>query len=530
MPAFAGMLISLLLPTVQTVLISLESGGALTPSTFVGLENYGQVLGSRSPFWPALGFSLSLVLMPLLVALVVGPPLALALDRAGGRIRRAGRVVLSLSLIVFSPTAVAASWLRGLRPEESGLVTVSRALGDPATAPGALRLIVAAATFGLVCALAVMAFLPALRGESPGLAVLAVGGVVVLAMLAAGLQTFSTGLAMTRGGPVGSTRTLAGLQYDFAFVTARPGMGAVVATVMGLALGVLGVAATIIVVAGSMRVSLLPGDPRPVETPGGATARRASPGGVVAGLLALVAVAAITLFLTWPWLSALLEPSTPSGAGLSVAGPRTQVNTWGPALIGAVISVGTAYLAALGIGGLRPLGRRSEWLLLPFAPWLFVGVGPVSVAGWSNLRGMRLIDTFVALVQPFLVSVPALLIMTLLCKGLAERSGGDFLGGVVRPSLPMAGVLAGAVTLVNAQDLLWPLLVVHDRAMVTAPVAQLLQVGQFGRVVADVGLTTPPAVVVIALAAVVAAQLLYLDRLAVTVGGRRDSPIPALPA
>ncbi|WP_144069926.1 sugar ABC transporter permease [Nonomuraea indica] len=556
MPAAAGTLISLVLPSVQTVLLSFESGGALTPSTPAGLANYDRVLGADGPYWAALGFSLSLVLLPLLVALVAGPLLALALDRAGGLVRRAGAVVLWLSLIVFSPTAVAASWLRGLRADEPGLTSLARSLGDPATAPGALRLIVAAATFGVVCALAVTAFLPALRGGAPGRAVLAVAGVVALAIPAAGLQAFTIGVALTRGGPRGATRTLAGLQYDYGFVAAQPGMGAAVATVTGVVLGLLGVAAAIVVVASRMRLSITPrradlppaaddatapGGPREISgiaksggiaktgsvaTAGsvartGGAAKAGSPVAVALGVAALVVAVAVTLVLTWPWLSALTEPATSTGAGL-----RTHVNTWVPALIGAVISVGTAYLAALGIGGLRPLGRRSEWLLLPFAPWLFVGVGPLSVAGWSNFRGMRLLDTFLVLVQPFLVSVPALFVLTLLCKGLAERTDRDLLSGVVLPSLPMAGVLTGAVTLVNAQDVLWPLLVTHDRELATAPVVQMLQLTQFGRAAADVALTTPLPVVAIALLAVVTAQILHLDRLTLTVGGESRSPVP----
>lgn len=549
MPAVAGMLISLLLPTVQTVLLSFRSGGILTPGTDVGMENYARLFGAGSAFWTALGFSLSLVLVPLVVALVVGPLLALALDRAGSRVRQAGRVVLSLSLIVFSPTAVAASWSRGFRPGGSdGPGGLTALLVDPGTAPAAMRLIIAAATFGVVCALAVLAFLPALRGESPGRSVAgmaAVAAVVVLAMAAAGVQTFSAVLAMTRGGPRRSTHTPAVLQYDLAFVVAQPGRGAAVATLTGVLLGVLGLAAALVVVTSGMRLSLVPraggagpaaAPPVPPHRPGqaapspgnvpvaapaahpGAEGRRPTAAAVVIGVAALVAVAGVTLVLTWPWAAALLEPSTPTGGGA-----RVQINTWVPALTGAVVSVGTAYLAALGIGGLRPLGRRSEWLLLAFAPWLFVGVGPLSVADWTILRGLGLVNTFPALIPPFLVSVPALFVLTLLCKGLAERNGRDLLGGVVRPSLPMAAILTGAVALVNAQDLLWPLLVAHERDLATAPVALFGQLGQFGPLQADAGLTTPLPIVAIALIAVVAAQLLHLDRLALTVGRRRDS-------
>ncbi|WP_156325807.1 hypothetical protein [Nonomuraea sp. SBT364] len=249
--------------------------------------------------------------------------------------------------------------------------------------------------------------------------------------------------------------------------------------------------------------------------------RRAPVVAVVVGVAALLAVVAVTLWLTWPWVAALFEPADEGGLP---SGPRTHVNTWVPALAGALVSVGVAYLAALGIGGLRPLGRGSEWLLLPFAPWLFVGAGPLSIANWNTLRGLGLIDTFVALIPPLLISVPALVILTLLCKGLAARTDRDFLSGVLLPSLPMAGILVLAVTFLNAQDVLWPLLVAHDPALATAPVVQVTALGQFTGGPVPAGLGTPLVAVLLMLAAAVAAQLYYLDRLAVTVGRDTGSP------
>ncbi|MER6949900.1 hypothetical protein ABT294_38380 [Nonomuraea sp. NPDC000554] len=553
LPALVGALITLIIPTVQTIVLSFETGRIAGPSRFVGLENYGQLAGDAT-FWRALGFSLSLAVAPLLVTVVVGPLLALALDRAGAWPRRAGRVVLSLAIVTFSPVAVAAAWLQGLRPDASGVAALAEGLRDPATAPGALRLVIAAATFGVLCALAVTAFLPTLRGGAVTASMLAVGALLVLATLAVALQAFSVGLAMTQGGPNGSTDTVASLQYSLAFRDFKLGLGAAMATASGVLVGVLGVVATIVAAVSGLRITLTPrpaSEPGPpvaqpaygqaapplvpdqggspsspahgqVSAPAGTppapqpSARRVSAGSVVAGVAALGVVTAVALLLTWPWLSALFAATQPVTGAPSTL--RTQVNTWVPAVIGALISVGTAYLAALGIGGLRPLGRRSEWLLLPFAPWLFAGLGPLSLADWQMLRGMRLVDTFLALIPPLLVSVPAMLVLTLLCKGLAERTDRDFLSGVVLPSLPMAGILAGAVALMNGQDLLWPLLAAQERDLATAPVSLLQQLMGFRQASPDVGVATPLAVVVVALAATVAAQLLYLDRLAITTG------------
>ncbi|WP_049572766.1 carbohydrate ABC transporter permease [Nonomuraea sp. SBT364] len=264
MPAVIGMLITLVLPTVQTIAFSFESGGLTGPTEFVGLKNYGTALDAEGPFWPALGFTLSITIMPLLVALVVAPLLALALDRAGTWPRRAGRVALSLALVTFSPAAVAASWLRGLDPAAGGLTAMARELAEPGTAPGAFRLIFAAAMFGVVCALAVMAFLPALRGGTVTGSMLVVGALVALAALAAGLQTFTMSLALTRGGPLDSTQTLGLLQYTFAFQTIRLGLGASVGAVVGVVLGVLGILA--VVLAAARATARMPSTPRTTPT------------------------------------------------------------------------------------------------------------------------------------------------------------------------------------------------------------------------------------------------------------------------
>ncbi|MFI6923369.1 carbohydrate ABC transporter permease [Nonomuraea spiralis] len=537
-PALLGTLITLVLPTVQTVVLSLHSGGVLRESRFVGPENYAKVLGGEE-FWRALGLTLSLTVGPLLVAVAVGPLLALALDRGGALLRRAGLVTLSLAVVTFSPVGVAAAWLRGTLPDATGLATLAEGLRDPAGAPGTLRLVVVAATFGVVCALALTAFLPALRGGSPGAASVVVAVLVALAAVAVGAQAFSMGMVLTRGGPERATQTLAGLQYDYAFRMAQFGPGAAVAALTGVLLGALGVVAVVVAVTTRLRLTLLPKParsprsadgafpsassdrPAPPEEPSGPSGSggpgRRGLGGVVVGGVALVLVVAVAVVCAWPWISGVLAGGDPAAGG-----PRAQVNTWIPAVAGALVSVGVAYLGALGIGGLRPLGARSEWLLLPFAPWLFAGTGVLGVADWQNMRNLGLVDTFVALFPPLLVSVPALLVLTLLCKGLAERNDRDFFGGVLLPSLPMAGVLAGAVTLVNAHDVLWPLLVAQSPELFTVPVTLLSRLGGYSGAAPDVGAGTPLVAVAIALAAVVAAQLLYLDRLAISVNGSRS--------
>lgn len=510
-PALLGTVLTLVIPTVQTVSMSFQTGDFMHPSRSVGMKNYSSLLGDQV-FWTSAGFTLSLVVVPLLVSVVVAPLVALGLASGGSWVRRAGLTVLTLALVTFSPVAVAAAWLQGLMPDSSGVLALAAGLRDPATAPGALRLVVAAATFGAVCAIAVMAYLPALRGGTPGVAAVAVGALVALAAVAVAFQSFAFAFTLTRGGPGHTTTTLAILQYEGAFQRAQPGYGAAVATVLGILLGVLGLVATLVAVLTRLRLTVAADDPAPAPEASG----RSSGAGIAVGVIAVVVVTAVVVLCSWPALGSLFSPSERAGDY------GVQLTTWWPAIAGAVVSVGVAYLAALGIGGLRPLGRGSEWLLLAFAPWLFVGMGPLSIADWRLVRNLSLLDTAPALIPPILVSVPALFVLTLLCKGLAERGSGDFLRGVLLPSLPMAAVLAGAVALMNAQELLWPLLAEQDPSLATAPVELVREVGQFLRPESGLG-AAPVTIVVLTALVAVAAQFLYLDRLRITAGRTTDA-------
>ncbi|NUR83054.1 MAG: sugar ABC transporter permease, partial [Nonomuraea sp.] len=122
-PALLGAAITLLVPTVQTILLSLETGNVITGSRFVGSKNYVTLLGDGA-FWSAAGFSLSLVVFPLLVSVIVAPLLAFALAGAGGWPRRVGGAVLTLSLVTFSPVAVAAAWLTDAHSRSPGLAVL----------------------------------------------------------------------------------------------------------------------------------------------------------------------------------------------------------------------------------------------------------------------------------------------------------------------------------------------------------------------------------------------------------------------
>ncbi|MEU5992950.1 hypothetical protein ABZ806_28625, partial [Spirillospora sp. NPDC047418] len=485
----------------------------------------------EAEFWKALAFTVSLAVIPLVVAVVVAPLLAAALDRAGTWPRRAGRVLMSVPLVVFSPVAFSAAWLVGM--PDGGLETAFGELSDPGSARVAVVAISGLTTFGAVCGLALLGYLAVLRDRGPARWVrpaLAVGAIAALATFAVSLQTFSSVYTLTRGGPGRSTQTLSLFQFSVSFVSLSLGHGAALATVTGLILGVLGIAATLVAITTALRIDLVPADP---------AGRPVGPGRIVIAAAALLAVLAVVLVGAWPWLSVLFSSQGPRGAA-SPADGRTYLNTWVPPLLGALVSVGAAFLGALGIGGLRPLGRRSEWLLLPFAPWLFVGIGPLSISGFENARSLDLIDTFGSLIPPTLISVPALVVLTLFCRGRAAvwqaqvaagaPAAGGFLRIVAVPALPLAVLLGGATVLINAQELLWPLLVGTSRDTMTAPVALVSQLGQYSAPGVSLGFVTPLAVLVLALLVLATLQVAYLDRLTITVDRPAEAPAPALGA
>jgi ABC-type sugar transport system permease subunit len=530
-PAALTALVTLVLPTGQTIVRSFQRGGGIgLPARSAGLRNYSELLGSAT-FWKALVFSASFAIVPLLILLVVGPALAVALDRAGTWPRRVGRVLLSLPLVVFSPVAIAAGWIAG--QSDGGIATAFGRLGRGGAASPTVPLITAAAMFGFLCGLALLVFLPVMRGRAEGRpltpVMIAVGSITVLAAFAVALQVFSLGLLMGSG----KQPTLAMLEYRAAYFYYDFGGGAAAATVTGLILGVLGVLATVVAVRTGVRIEL---------RPAGAPAQPGKPppdgGRVAVGVLVLALVLAVAVVCSWPWLSGLFPAEHTLPIQLRAPTPHVYANTWIPPVLSAIVSVGAAYLGALGIGGLRPLGRRSEWLLLPFAPWLFVGIGPLSIADFENARRLGAINHFAGLLPPLLLSVPSLLVLTIFCRTRAAlwraeqaRGAPAFVRLVALPALPLAAFMGGLTVLFGAHGLLWPMLVSTGRDVQTAPVVVYRQISQFGAglIGPGPGMATPIILVVLLFLALGALQVLYLDRLVITTGpaGEAGDDAPA---
>jgi ABC-type sugar transport system permease subunit len=527
-PAVVLAVITLVIPTVRTVGTSMRAERLVRPGEGegVGFDNYARVFDDPRS-WQSVWFALSLVVVPIVVAVVVAPLLAAAAAWAGGWARLTARVALSFALVVFSPVALTIAWQRTFRDDP-------RLLADENFVAGTVRGSVAMMTFGVVCAVGVMIFLPVFRareGRRPMWpALFATAGVVTLALLAIGLQHFTVPYIMTRFGPSDTTMTPVGLMFVRGFTQADLGTGAAVAVVLLGILAVLGVAAVLIIILTRLRVSLLPLRHKQIADEAVSAPTGRNPGATVVAVLALAAVLVAVVLNARPWLDALSGP-TPD------AQPGAADRTWSSAATGAVVSVGVAYLAAIGISGLRPLGRYSEWLLLPFAPWLFVGVAPLSIEFFLAAAEQEQLNTEDVLRPMILVSVVALVIMAMLCHGQSQRwrhqvaagahAGGAFVRTVLLPTLPLGGLLFVVTLLVDAQDLLWPLLVATTPDIDTTVLSLYRAHTQFTQSLTgadfSVASATPLLAVVLGVLLVVAVQVLHLDRM-VAATGEYDEP------
>jgi ABC-type sugar transport system permease subunit len=552
----------LVVPTLGTIGLSFFDFNLMSPADFVGSANYGELFQDPR-FSEALGFTLSSAVVRVAVVAVVPLLLALAVNEFGRVVRIPVRLLFTVPLALFAPVVTALVWRLALDPRGLLFGPLLRDLGlsprpllaDPVVAKRLVLSIDGLTTFALACGLGLILYLAALRGRGaeapPWRAVrrpLIVSWVVgLLAALALAPQSFVLSFALTRGGPANSTATLALYQYAVSFAVFRFGVGAALST-LSLAVAVLlGLGTGLIVVLTGLRLERVDwGKATGLITRGG---RRR----VIAVLLLL----AMVLFTSTGCLLSVLPRVWNVVASLGLPGAyaevlaglgpvsigRSWVNTVLPPLLAILLfQMPITYLAALGIGALRPFKERSEWLLLLFSPWLFVTVGPQSPVAFLIARQLNLLDTVVALLLPSLFSVPILFILTLFFKGqephwraaLAEGQSPlkAFFSAIILPSLPLAVLLTCGSLLFGMQDLLWPLLVSVRPDSWTLPLV-LAHLGGSGApapiLAASIVVFGLPTFLFFFLALGLF-QALYLDRLALVAGRPDGAAVPDEPS
>lgn len=244
----------------------------------------------------------------------------------------------------------------------------------------------------------------------------------------------------------------------------------------------------------------------------------------VASVLSVVLVSALAIasvVVSWPWLQGILETEVAP----SIDSTTLQITTWLSSALTGLIVVGLAVVGGFGIGYLRPAGRRSEWLLLAFSPFVLVGTTSLLPALFEAGADEGTLGTLRGLVSPLWVSVPLLVLFTLVFADL-RRSRDAGVDGAVRsavaPVLGLVGLSGLVVAWVHGQQYLWPLVVSYGSdtsapmlVRAAATPAQELAPVPFG-LVAPLGVLVP-CVLLGALC------LVATDRIALR-AGRADQP------
>jgi hypothetical protein len=352
--------------------------------------------------------------------------------------------------------------------------------------------------------------------------VIAAWMVGILATIALSLQDFSLSYTLTGGGPLNATTTLAMFQFRQAFQFYRFGVSAALSVLLLAALMLCGLAAGAALVFSGLRLSFVS---RVADrTPPGSS--KAVPLLVLILILLCLLPACVLGLLPNLWVARLgLRPLVGEVLLESFPWVRVLTNTFLPLTLSVfLVQLPIAYAGALGIGALRPLGRWSEMLLLPFTPWLFVTILPVSLPAFLRLLEYGGMNRLLSLPPPLWLNVPMLVILTLFFKGQqaaweeaqARGKAGTFFSQVILPSLPLALLLGAAALFFSAGDLYWPLIVANQPDRFTVPVALAWLHGQYamnGRLMASVLIRLMLPITVGFFIVFAVFQVFYLDHL-----------------
>jgi len=243
LPAAIAVFGVIVYPILRTLLISFfEVNSALATDTpFVGLQNYIGVLTS-SGFWAAMGRTLYFTIVSTALELVFGLIVA-GLLNAKLRARWLFRAIVIIPWAI--PTIVNAAMWKGIFNAQYGALNAALTqlgiihqyqawLGDPTTALNAVIIADVWKTTPLV-AFFLLAGLTSIPSElyEAAKVVPSISVVLVLRTVEA-FKVFDIIYAMTRGGPVNGTQTVAYYAYTTAFSDQNFGLGAALSYIIVL--------------------------------------------------------------------------------------------------------------------------------------------------------------------------------------------------------------------------------------------------------------------------------------------------------
>ncbi|GAA2139075.1 hypothetical protein [Glycomyces algeriensis] len=482
-----------LLPTIRTVQLSrIEGLSVLGSAETIGTANYDEV-AAEGAFTAGLADLAGPIAMMVLAGAVLAPLAAWLIHRGGRRLRTTATVVWALAAVAFAPAALSVAWV----------IDRIVAGGDREAGlwdwPGLIA--------GVVLGLGVIAGLAALRGNATGKpALLVTACLAAFATAAAGLQTFA--YSVVSGLPQDAETPVAQI-FRGLYSGISPGLSSAKSVLLMAILAALGLGAALVFAAARTRIDVSPDPVDPTPT------RSAAVVGIAALVLLLAAVGSFLL----PWLARFGE-DTREGADLWLAIRRT----WGPPLITTAVALPVAAIGGYAVGALRPLGGASRWLLLAFAPWLFIGSGPLGAANLEAVAGEGEYMVIGSFPPRAWIAVPLLFVFTALFWGLEDRRRAALIDGAepgearlafFKAAWPMTGLMGLALLLVNGQDLFWQQLTFQDM-LSSGPMITALEHLEFEH--SGVALGFPIPILIVALLAAAAAAVWYLPRLAIRVG------------
>ncbi len=446
LPAAALCALTQLWPTVGTMVMSFQNARGLGgEAAFVGVDNYAGLF-ERGAAPGVFVFGVMLAFVRALAVAVVPPVLGWAIARLRGGPATLARGLATLPLIVYLPGAFGLAWFLTLNQFQSSVGRMP-VLTDPTLAPLFLLAIdgLAALAFG-ACASAAL-FGAAARSRQPRKWMLAAWLGLVATATALGWQVVDLPLVLTGGGPATATLTPLLLAYRLFAQNLDLGPGAAVVTLTVIPVLGLGLLAGIGLALLRPRLTLAAKTDEPTTTSGLA--------GVVsvgAGLLVAIAVLAL--------IGIYLVPLVAGGASRPLldryadSGLAIWSDSWLSPFGGVTVNLAVVVLGAYGIGVLRPLGRHSLWLLVPFAPWFFVAPA-LQVFDWILIyRSLGVLGTWVALIPPGL-NTGVLALLAIAYFGTSEAASAR-----ARVGPWVLAIAAGAVWLLSAiYDLFWQLMV-----------------------------------------------------------------------
>ncbi|MBL8094076.1 MAG: hypothetical protein JNL73_07885 [Anaerolineales bacterium] len=440
LPAALVCALTQLWPTVGTLALSLQDTEVLNArSTWIGLDNYA-LLFEREDLARAFLFALALAFVRVLAVAVVPPVMGWAVARLSGGGSALSRGLAALPALFYLPGALGLALLLTLMGQRSaGQTGLSAWLTDPTTAPMFVGLVDGLAALAFGVSLGVVVFGAAARSAQPRKWMLVAWVASIATAAALGWQVVDLPMTLTNGGPARATMTPLLLAFQLFAQSMQSGVGAAVASLTLIPILGLGLLA-------GLGVALA----RPsLEAVDDASSQARPSGLALAGLVVGGGITAVAvLLLAWIYLVPLLSGSTdrlPDINGLVV---------WSDSLLspvaGVVINLVLALLGAYAIGGLRPLGRNSLWLLLPFAPWLFVTPALHAFDWLLKYRAIGALGTWVAMIPPGF-SPAVLTILAIAFFGVRATAGGR------SRALPwaLAVALAGVWSLSAIYDLFW---------------------------------------------------------------------------